>query len=80
LLFYKEDVAAVVTVRKTKTGERLLEINGKSVAGTAYEYENTQKDAGASAPFAFWEPQKRFAGGVRFRGLSLRHFPTPEHQ
>ncbi len=43
LLFYKEDPAAVVTVRRIKTGERLLEINGKSVAGTAYEYENTQK-------------------------------------
>lgn len=46
LLFYKEDVAAVVTVRKTRTGEKLLEVNGKSVAGTAYEYENTQKMQG----------------------------------
>jgi spermidine synthase len=43
LLFYKEDSTAVVTVRRIKTGEKLLEINGKSVAGTAYEYENTQK-------------------------------------
>ncbi len=57
LLFYKEDVSAVVTVRKTKTGERLLEINGKSVAGTAYEYENTQKMQGHLPLLLFGNPK-----------------------
>ncbi|MBK8576104.1 MAG: hypothetical protein IPN90_10690 [Elusimicrobia bacterium] len=56
-MFYKEDVSAVVTVRKTRTGEKLLEINGKSVAGTAYEYENTQKMQGHLPILLFGNPK-----------------------
>ncbi|MFH1283783.1 MAG: fused MFS/spermidine synthase [bacterium] len=83
LLFYKEDPTAIVTVRKIRTGELLLEINGKSVAGTSYEYRNTQKMQGHLPILLFGKPksvlQVGFGSGGSLWSISQHDFIEEIH-